>query len=134
MYPNIRRLCLLVSVMVTLISAVASAQTGSPVQFAGGGEIPAGQATTPIVNWRVPTGKRLIIEFVGLVGAVPDDQKVSAVVSTSVGGFRHYYQFYPTAYPTNPSFRTDSVLNQQVRLYADGDTDVVMWGGRVGNY
>jgi hypothetical protein len=134
------RLCLIQVLLTVWLPSIACAQSqysngivgGTPVQIAGGGEIAEGEATTGFFQYRVPTGKRLIIEFVSLLGAVPDDQKLSAVIATSLGASTVSHQFYTTAYPTNPSFRTDSVLTQSVRLYADADTDVVFWGARAG--
>jgi len=136
------RLCLIQIILTAWLSSGASAQNqysngivgGTPVQIVGGSDIPEGEANTRISQYRVPTGKRLIIEFVSLLGAVPDDQKLSAVIVTSLGASVVSHQFYTTAYPTNPSFRTDSVLTQSVRLYADGDTDVVFWGARTGGF
>jgi hypothetical protein len=45
-----------------------------------------------------------------------------------------YYQFPTTAYPTNPAFRTDSIGNQPVRIYADPGTEVTIWSARTGGY
>jgi len=104
----------------------------TPVQIVHGGAIPDGQAALPQTKYTVPAGKTLAIEFVAVSGAVPDGQRLVATVGTVVSRVIGYYIFPSTAYPTTPAYRTDSIGNQPVRIYADAGTDVTIWASRTG--
>ena len=103
-----------------------------PVQIVHGGSMADSQVTLPQTKYTVPAGKRLAIEFVAVSGAVPDGQRLGAAVGTIVKRVTGYYAFPTTAYPTTPDYRTDSVGNQPVRIYADAGTDVILWASRTG--
>ena len=106
--------------------------TITPVQMVHGGTMADGQATLVQTKYTVPIGKTLAIEFVAVSGAVPDGQRLAAVVGTSVNRVIGYYTFSTTAYPTTPAYRTDSIGNQPVRIYADAGTDVTIRASRTG--
>jgi len=93
-----------------------------------------GDASTPQSRYRVPDGKRLVVEFLNVYGTVADEQRAFAIITTSVNGNSLDYGFPANPIPTTPQFRTDSYLNQTVRLYADGGTDVVFRGYRMGSF
>jgi hypothetical protein len=104
----------------------------TPVQIVHGGALADGQAALVQTKYTVPTGKTLAIEFVAVSGAVPDGQRLGAAVGTSVNRVIAYYSFPTTAYPTTPAYRTDSIGNRPVRIYADAGTDVTIWASRTG--
>jgi len=118
-------------VVVRPVRPVASAAI-TPVQIVHGGAMADGQATLPQTKYTVPAGKRLAIEFVAVSGAVPDGQRLGAAVATIVNRVIGYYAFPTTPYPTTPAYRTDSIGNQPVRIYADPGTDVTLWSSRTG--
>jgi hypothetical protein len=118
-------------VVVRPVRPVAAAAI-TPVHIVHGGAIPDGQAALPQTKYTVPAGKTLAIEFVAVSGAVPDGQRLAAAVGTIVNRVIGYYTFPTTAYSTNPAYRTDSIGNQPVRIYADAGTDVTIWASRTG--
>jgi hypothetical protein len=106
--------------------------TMTPIQISHGGSMADGQVTLPQTRYTVPAGKTLVIEYVAVSGAVPDGQRLFAALGTIVNRVIGYYQFPTTAYPTTPAYRTDSIGNQPVRIYADGGTEVTIWTNRMG--
>jgi hypothetical protein len=85
----------------------------------------------------VPTGKRLVIEFVSgqcLTGS--DSEKIAyATLTTTVGSSGAIHYFVPMAAPGSEGART-SVFSQPVRIYADGgrtvDSSAASTNGNVG--
>ena len=79
----------------------------------------------------VPTGKRLVIEFVGVDVNVPSGQKVLAAVGTTLGSAT---LFHPIVTATLPGVGGQDVFraSQPVRLYADPGTSVGLFITRAG--
>ena len=71
----------------------------------------------------VPTGKRLVIEFVTFAGNVNDGDPFSGSIDTVVNGeqVRHYFQLHETHTQSGRHMFIDS---QTTRIYADPGTDV----------
>jgi hypothetical protein len=79
----------------------------------------------------VPSGKRLVIEFVTMNGHLPTSGEVAQLIiqTTGVGANRAY--FLPLTAPAVDFFSEQNIsapLAQQVRIYAEEGTSIVMKG------
>jgi hypothetical protein len=97
-----------------------------PLQAARNVLMNAGSNVTPLLDIvTVPSGKRLVIEQVSMIGQVPPGKVVPTfclITVASGGGFQHDFlvNVQPPAVNGDALFRA----SQQVRLYADPGTPV----------
>jgi hypothetical protein len=90
---------------------------------------PPGCGNTPS-QLAVPTGKRLVIEFVSgaCLNTTDNDRIASARLSTVVGGSVASHVFVPMAAPGLEGSRVTG-FSQPARIYADGDSNVSVIAG-----
>jgi hypothetical protein len=82
-------------------------------------------------SFTVPDGKRLVIESVSIQGALDAGQVlVSAAVQAHVNGQLEDYIMAPAFTGTSSSGRDVYAVSQATTLYADGGTDVKLFGAR----
>jgi hypothetical protein len=84
------------------------------------------------VSFTVPTGKRLVIEAVSISGSLDTQgqKMLIAAVQAHVNGQLEDYFMTPTFTGTNTSSRDVFIASQQTTIYADGGTDVLLFGTR----
>ena len=91
----------------------------------------------------VPAGKELVIEYASLDGCILPGQSVELSVSTEIGGafVRHAVNIAPPAAGPGvgviacsiPNASSITAVGQQIRLYADPGTPVLVEGDRNSN-
>jgi hypothetical protein len=84
------------------------------------------------VQFTVPTGKRLVIEAVSISGSLDThgQKMVTAAIQAHVNGKFEDYFMTPTFTGVNTSARDVYIASQQTTVYADGGTDVLLFGSR----
>jgi len=97
----------------------------------------------PAMIYTVPAGKRLVIEYASLDGCILPGQSVELSVSTQLNGAftRHAVNIAPPAAGPGvgviacniPNASSITAIGQQIRLYADGGTQVLVEGDRNSN-
>ena len=82
--------------------------------------------------YTVPAGKRLVIEYASMDANVPAGELAQLAIATRTGGETVEHAFPLT--PPSVAFSAGRAANvgQQVRLYADPGTSVVVTGSRSG--
>jgi hypothetical protein len=112
-----------------------SAKPGSP----GGGGIPTGptfqiqlavdlrETFVGTNSFTVPSGKRLVIEYVSASGVVPSGS--SLIYSVTTGSVQHWI---PVTQQAADSYQVLFIAGQQTRLYAEPGTTVIVGVLRAG--
>ena len=96
-----------------------------PVHFAASCSVVKG-GTCQRVIYVVPAGKRFVIEYASMEASLSDDRTPLMRISTTVGGqeVRHFLSIPPSV----PGLGLPTSIGQQVRLYADPGTGVLVSG------
>jgi hypothetical protein len=84
------------------------------------------------VSFTVPAGKRLVIEAVSISGSrdTHGQKMLTAAVQAHVNGQFEDYFMTPTFTGVNTSVRDVYIASRQTTIYADGGTDVKLFGSR----
>lgn len=79
------------------------------------------------IQFTVPTGKRLVIQFVSALASLQSGQRLArADIQTESNGQFALYDLLPAFVGTFTSGGDNVVAAQDVTLYADGETDVIL--------
>jgi hypothetical protein len=84
------------------------------------------------VDFTVPAGKRLVIDAVSISSSLDThgQKMLTAAVQAHVNGQFEDYFMTPTFTGVNTSGRDVYIAGQQTTIYADGGTDVLLFGSR----
>jgi len=101
-----------------------------PFQTSASGALNAGSAETT-VGIPVPSGKRLAIKFVSVLGSVPTGQVMRASFFTTIGGLETRHTLVMTPQGTF-SPQDDFAASQSLEVFADGGTTIFVEFDRSG--
>jgi hypothetical protein len=89
-------------------------------------DLAAGEAGKQVTIWVVPQGKPFVVECVGVNAFAPPGQKLFATLHVTTAGYVGIYSTILVGSSTiaEPAFPARSFGSQQVRLYADPETNL----------